>query len=84
LIFAAFAMALLAMWRMAAQGAGRSTQRGARQSLRRAACAFALLSLVAIASCVGTPSTPTGTYTVQLTGTAGSATHAFKFILTVK
>jgi hypothetical protein len=76
LIFAAFAMALLGMWRMA----GRS----ARRSMRRAACAFALLSLVAMASCVGTPSTPTGTYGVQLTGAAGSARHAFKFILTVK
>jgi hypothetical protein len=88
LIFVAFAMALLAMWRMvaqgAAQGAGGRAGRSARQSLRRAACAFALLSLVAIASCTGTPSTPTGTYTVQLTGTAGSAAHAFKFILTVK
>jgi hypothetical protein len=82
-IFAAFAMALLAMWTMAGQGAGQSARRGARQSLRRAACAFALLSIVAMASCVGTPSTPTGTYTVQLTGKASSGTHAFKFTLVV-
>jgi hypothetical protein len=76
LIFAAFAMALLAMWKMA----GRS----AKRSLCRAAVAFALLSIVAMASCVGTPSTPTGTYGVQLTGAAGKAAHAFKFTLTVK
>jgi hypothetical protein len=86
-IFAAFAMALLAMWTMAGRGAGQSAGRGAgrgtRRSLRRAACAFALLSIVAMASCVGTPSTPTGTYTVQLTGKAGASTHAFKFTLVV-
>ncbi len=74
-IFAAFTMALLAMWR--------KSGRGGKRSLRRAACAFALLSIVAMASCVGTPSTPTGTYTVQLTGKATSGTHAFKFTLVV-
>lgn len=83
LIFAAFAMALLTMWKMAAQSAGGIAGRGARRTLRRAACAFALLSIVAMASCVGTPSTPTGTYTVQLTGQATSGTHAFKFTLVV-
>jgi hypothetical protein len=86
-IFAAFAMALLAMWAMVGRGAGQtaaqSAGRGAKRSLRRAACAFALLSIVAMASCVGTPSTPTGTYTVQLTGKASSGTHAFKFTLVV-
>ena len=84
LIFAAFAMALLAMWKMAGRSAERDAGRSAKRSLRRAAVAFALLSIVAMASCVGTPSTPTGTYGVQLTGAAGKAAHAFKFTLTVK
>jgi trimeric autotransporter adhesin len=83
-IFAAVAMALLAMWTMAGRSAEQTAGRGAKRSLRRAACAFALLSVVAMASCVGTPSTPTGTYTLQLTGKASSGTHAFKFTLTVK
>jgi hypothetical protein len=82
-IFAAFAMALLAMWRMVGRGAGQSAGRSVKRSLRRATCAFALLSIFAMASCVGTPSTPTGTYTVQLTGKASSGTHSFKFTLVV-
>lgn len=64
-------LAVFGMWRFSGRGA------------RRIVCAFALLSIVALASCTGSPSTPTGTYTVRLTGTAGAATHAFSFTLTV-
>lgn len=64
-------LAVFRMWRFSGRGA------------RRIVCAFALLSIVGLASCTGTPSTPTGTFTVRLTGTAGAATHAFSFTLTV-
>ena len=71
-MFGIAALGLLGMRRYAGRRAG------------RIACAFALLSVITLASCTGTPSTPTGTYTVKLTGTAGAATHAFGFTLTVK
>jgi len=71
-ILGILALAAMGMWRFS----GRSA--------RRVVCAFALLSVIALASCVGTPSTPTGTYTVKLTGAAGKSTHAFSFTLTVK
>ena len=70
-IFATLALALVGMWRMTGRG------------VRRAVCGFALLSLVAMAGCTGSPSTPKGTYTVALTGQSSSASHAFKFTLTV-
>lgn len=71
-MFGIVAIALLGMWRFTGCG------------VRRAVCGFALLSVIAMAGCTGAPSTPSGTYTVRMTGTAGSATHAFMFTLTVK
>jgi len=70
-MFAISALGFFGMWKMAGRGA------------RRAVCALALLSIAAMASCTGTPSTPKGSYTVALTGQSGSATHNFKFLLTV-
>jgi Beta-propeller repeat/Abnormal spindle-like microcephaly-assoc'd, ASPM-SPD-2-Hydin len=73
------------IWMFAALGiamAGMSKTAG--RKVRTVICAFALLSIAALASCTGTPSTPTGTYRVNLTGQAGLASHAFKFMLTVK
>lgn len=68
----------------AAAFAGLGIGRTARRGFRQVACVLTLLAVVGLAGCSGTPSTPTGTYTVSVTGQSASAKHALKFTLTVK
>ena len=72
------------IWVFAGLGVALAGMRTEKRAFKRATCAFALLSFAALAGCTGTPSTPTGTYAVHLTGQTASANHSFKFMLTVK
>ena len=55
-----------------------------RRGAKTFACVFAMLLLLGLASCTGTPSTPTGTYQVQVKGTSGSQSFPVTFTLTVQ
>jgi hypothetical protein len=55
-----------------------------RRGAKSFACVFAMLLLMGLASCTGTPSTPTGTYQVQVKGTSGSQSFPVTFTLTVQ
>lgn len=55
-----------------------------RRGAKSFACAFAMLLLMGLASCTGTPSTPKGTYQVQVKGTSGSQSFPVTFTLTVQ
>jgi hypothetical protein len=54
------------------------------RAARRLACTLAMLLLIGLVSCTGTPSTPTGTYTVKISGVSGSQNFPATFTLTVK
>ena len=72
------------VWVFVAVGVALAGMRTEKRGPKRVACALALLSLAALAGCTGTPSTPTGTYAVHLTGRSASVNHSFQFMLTVK
>ncbi len=55
-----------------------------RRGVKRLACGLAMVFLIGLASCTGTPSTPTGTYTVQIKGTSGNQSFPVTFTLTVQ
>jgi hypothetical protein len=55
-----------------------------RRSVKRLACGFAMVLLIGLASCSGTPHTPKGTYQVQIKGTSGTQTFPATFTLTVQ
>ena len=55
-----------------------------RRGAKSFACAFAMLMLIGLASCTGTPSTPKGTFQVQVKGTSGSQSFPVTFTLTVQ
>lgn len=55
-----------------------------RRGVKRLACAFAMVFLIGLASCSGTPTTPKGTYQIGVKGTSGSQTFVAAFTLTVQ
>jgi Beta-propeller repeat len=55
-----------------------------QRSAKRLAGAFAMILLIGLVSCTGTPSTPKGTYQVRISGVAGNQNFPATFTLTVK
>jgi hypothetical protein len=51
---------------------------------KRLACGFAMILLIGLVSCTGTPTTPKGTYHIQISGVSGSQKFPATFTLTVK
>ena len=55
-----------------------------QRSAKRLAGAFAMILLIGLVSCTGTPSTPKGTYQVKISGVSGNQNFPATFTLTVK
>jgi Beta-propeller repeat len=70
--FLALLLAMFGMWTVR------------QRSAKRLAGAFAMVLLIGLMSCTGTPSTPKGTYQVRISGVSGSQNFPATFTLTVK